>query len=303
MVQRVIGLTGTPAPNSLIDLWPQLYLLDQGERLGKFVTHFKDRFFSYNHYSMKHTPKEGTEDTIYKLIGDICISMKAQDYLTLPERIDRVVEIVLPPDIQKQYDNFEREQVMQIDEEDISAVNAAALSTKLRQFANGAIYDDDKNWHEIHAVKLEALEELVEAANGEPVLIFYDFKHDAERIIKRLKGYKPRMLTTSKDIEDWNKRKIEVLLAHPGSAGHGLNLQMGGNIIIWFALNWSLEKYLQANARIHRQGQLRPVLINKLVMQKTIDPRICETLENKKEGQEALMEAVKAIIKKHKNSI
>ena len=304
-VSRVVGLTGTPAPNGLIDLWPQLYLLDQGERLGKSITGYRERYFTPGRRSgavvFDYKIKAESEKAIYAKIADICISMKAKDYLSLPERINRRVEVRLPSDIQAQYDEFERVQVLSLlDVEDISAVNAAALSTKLRQFANGAIYDDRKDYHVVHDVKLEALEELVEAANGQPVLVFYAFRHDLERITARLKSYKPKYLESSQDIEDWNAGKIKVLLAHPASAGHGLNLQAGGNIVIWFGLNWSLELYQQANARLDRQGQTKPVIVHHMVTVDTIDTKVFAALEGKAETQDALLDAVKAIINKHK---
>ncbi len=308
-VKRVVGLTGTPAPNGLIDLWPQLYLLDQGARLGKSISGFRERYFTPGKRNgqvvFNYNLKTESEQAIYDKIGDICISMKAKDYLSLPERVNHTIEVKLPIEIQKKYDLFEKEQVLAIidSDSDISAVNAAALSTKLRQFANGAVYDAEKNFHVVHDEKLEALEELVEEANGQPVLIFYSFKHDLERIKKRLKGYKPRMLENSADIEDWNKGEIPVLLAHPASAGHGLNLQAGGNIVIWFGMNWSLELYQQANARLDRQGQIKPVIIYHLITVSTIDQKVFSALEGKAEGQDALMDAVKAIIKKYKKVV
>ena len=308
-VKRVIGLTGTPASNGLIDLWSQLYLLDQGARLGKSLTGYRERYFTPGKRNgqvvFNYNLKAESEQAIYDKIGDICISMKAEDYLSLPERINITKEIKLPTAIQEKYDEFEKQQVLSIIESDtdISAVNAAALSTKLRQFANGAVYDAEKNFHVVHDEKLEALEELVEEANGQPVLIFYSFKHDLERIKKRLKGYKPQTLDGPSDIEAWNKGEISVLLAHPASAGHGLNLQAGGNIVIWFGLNWSLELYQQANARLDRQGQIKPVIIYHLITVSTIDQKVFSALEGKAEGQDALMDAVKAIIKKYKKVV
>lgn len=305
-VKRVVGLTGTPAPNGLIDLWPQLYLLDQGTRLGKTITGYRERYFTSGRRNgqviFNYNLKAESEKAIYDKIGDICISMKAKDYLSLPERINHTIEVKLPKEIQDRYDEFEKQQVLSILESDtdISAVNAAALSTKLRQFANGAVYDSEKNYHVVHDEKLEALEEVVEAANGQPVLIFYSFQHDLERIQKRLKAYKPRILEGASDIEEWNAGKIQVLLAHPASAGHGLNLQAGGNIVVWFGLNWSLELYQQANARLDRQGQIKPVIIYHLITVSTIDQKVFLALEGKAEGQEALLNAVKAIIKKYR---
>ena len=304
-VKRVVGLTGTPAPNGLIDLWPQLFLLDQGERLGKTITGFRERYFTPGKRNgavvFDYKPRAESEQMIYDKISDICISMKAKDYLSLPERINITVEVKFPPVMQAKYNDFERDQVLAMDDtEDISAINAAALSTKLRQFAAGAIYDEQKVWHEVHGLKIEALEELVEQANGNPVLIFYSFRHDLERITKALKQYKPRTLDSSADIADWNAGKISVLLAHPASAGHGLNLQAGGHTVIWFGLNWSLELYQQANARLDRQGQLKPVTVYHLVVVDTIDTKVFGVLDGKAETQDALMRAVKAIIKKYK---
>lgn len=304
-VKRVVGLTGTPAPNGLIDLWPQLFLLDQGERLGKTITGYRERYFTPGRRNgavvFDCKLRTESEQAIYNKISDLCISMKAKDYLSLPERINLTIEVKFPAALQNKYDEFERDQVLALeDSEDISAINAAALSTKLRQFANGAIYDEQKNWHEVHGLKIEALEELVEEANGQPVLIFYSFRHDLERISKALKTYKPRTLNSAADIADWNAGKIQVLLAHPASAGHGLNLQAGGNIVIWFGLNWSLELYQQANARLYRQGQLKPVTIYHLVMVDTIDTKVFNVLDGKAETQDALMQAVRAIIKKYK---
>lgn len=308
-VSRLVGLTGTPAPNGLIDLWPQLYLIDMGERLGKTVTGYRERYFNPGRRSgavvFDYKLRPGSEQEISSKISDICISMKAKDYLSLPDRINRTVEVHLPAAIQARYNDFERDQVMTLlsidnENEEISAASAAALSTKLRQFANGAIYDEQKNWHPVHDIKLDALEELVEGANGQPVLIFYAFRHDLERIQQRLKAYKPRTLDSSDDIRSWNAGKIQVLLAHPASAGHGLNLQAGGNIIIWFGLNWSLELYQQANARLDRQGQTKPVIIHHMITIDTIDTKIMRAIEGKAVTQDALMEAVKVLLKKYK---
>jgi len=300
-IKRVIGLTGTPCSNGLIDLWSELYLLDQGARLGKFIKDYKDRFFTFNPYSKKYGNRPDTEEVIYKKIGDICISMKAEDYLDVPKKIDTMLKVKLSPSELAKYEAFEKESVLALDDaEDISVFNAAGLSTKLRQFANGAVYDENKEFHEVHMAKLDALEELVEAANGQPVIIFYAFKHDLARMQKRLKSYKPRMIDKPSDVIDWNAGKIPVLMAHPQSTGHGLNLQDGGHIIIWFGLNWSLELYEQANGRLDRQGQKFPVVVNHLVVEGTIDERVVDSLADKAEGQNALMYAVKAIIKKYK---
>ena len=305
LVKRIVGLTGTPAPRGLIDLWSQLYLLDMGERLGKTVTSYREKYFtpgrSNGHVVFDYKLRQDSDNLIYSKISDICISMKAEDYLTLPERIDRTVEIKLPASIKAKYDEFEKEQVLELeDSEDISAINAAALSNKLLQFANGAVYDAEKSFHEVHKEKLEALEEIVDAANGQSVLVFCSFKHDYERIKKHLKAHKPQLLETPEDEQKWNTGKIQVLLAHPASVGYGLNLQEGGNIIVWYGLNWSLELYQQANARLHRQGQLRPVIIHHLVVSGTMDEDVMKSIEGKAECQEALMQAVKVRVQKYK---
>ena len=307
LMTRVVGLTGTPAPNSLIDLWPQLYLLDQGQRLGKTITSYREKYFrpvsSNGNVVYKYGLKKDTQpQEIYSLIGDICISMKAKDYLQLPERISRMVPVVLHDGLLKKYQEFEREQVLALVEGgEISAMNAAALNTKLLQFANGAVYDDSRNYHEIHDEKLDALEEIIENANGTPVLIFYSYRHDVERIKTKLKKYHPEELAGSDHIKQWNEGKVSVMLAHPASAGHGLNMQAGGNIIVWFGLSWSLELYQQANARLDRQGQTKPVIVHHLVAKGTMDEDVVKALESKAAGQDALMEAVKARIKKYLN--
>lgn len=305
MTERVVGLTGTPAPNGLIDLWPQLYLLDMGERLEKTITAYRSKYFrpgrTNGQVVFDYKLNAGSDEMIYKKISDICISMKAKDYLSLPELIEVPQDIHLPPAKKKQYDEFEKEQVLSLqDEGDISAVSAAALSNKLSQYANGAIYDEDKQVHELHEVKLDALEEIVEAANGQPVLVFYAFKHDAARILKRLKGYGAKQIDGAEDIAAWNRGEIPVMLAHPASAGHGLNLQKGGHIMVWFSLPWSLELYMQANARLHRQGQSQPVRSYKLIAKGTIDEDIAAALDKKSDKQEALMAAIKARIKKYR---
>lgn len=305
---RVVGLTGTPAPNGLTDLWSQIYLLDQGERLGKTVTGYRQKYFrpgrSNGQVVFDYKLLDGSEEAIYRRISDICVSMKAEDYLELPPRMDHSVEVTLPSPVQAQYENFEKEEILKILEQEkentISAANAAALTNKLLQFSNGAIYDGDRAVHELHEAKLDALEEIVEAANGEPVLVFYSFRHDIGRIKRKLKDYRPRELVDGKDIDDWNAGKIQVLLAHPAGAGHGLNLQKGGNIIVWFGLTWSLELYQQANARLHRQGQTRPVQVYHLLASGTMDEDVIKAISGKADKQEALMQAVKARINKYR---
>lgn len=303
MTSRVVGLTGTPAPNGLIDLWPQMYLLDMGERLEKTITAYRAKYFrpgrTNGQVVFDYKPNTGSEEAIYKRISDICISMKAEDYLDLPDMIEIPVEVSMNERQMAQYEKFEEEQVLKLQEEgDISAVNAAALSNKLLQYANGAIYDTERNIHELHEAKLDALEEIVEAANGSPVLVFYSFRHDVARILKRLKAYHPKEIGGQEDIQAWNEGKIAVMMAHPASAGHGLNLQKGGHIMVWFGLPWSLELYQQANARLHRQGQSQPVR-NYIIMTKgTMDADVRKALSGKTDRQDALMEAVKARIEK-----
>ena len=297
-VARIVGLTGTPAPNSLLDLWPQMYLLDMGQRLGRFIGGFRDRFFVPDKrnreiiYSYK--PREGAEDAIYSLVSDICISMKAVDYLDMPERIDNRIGVVMGSKEQKLYDDFQREMVLSIGSEELDAVNAAALSNKLLQMANGAVYGENKKVLPIHDRKLDALEDLVEAANGKPLLVAYWYKHDLQRIQARFKT--ARCIDTSKDIDDWNAGKIPLALIHPASAGHGLNLQDGGCTIVWFGLTWSLELYQQLNARLWRQGQKHTVVIHHIVTKDTHDEDVMRALENKDMRQSALIEAVRARI-------
>lgn len=301
---RVVGLTGTPVPNGLIDLWSQLYLLDLGERLGKTITSYRSKYFrpgrSNGQIVFDYKLNSGSEEAIYKQIGDICISMKAEDYLQLPERIDRTVEVHLPEKMMNQYLEFEKDQVLALENEDgdISAVNAAALSNKLLQFSNGAVYDSERNVHDVHAEKLDALEEIVEAANGQSVLVFFSFRHDVSRILRKLKSYHPKEIGGPEDIKAWNEGDIPVLLAHPAGAGHGLNLQAGGHIVVWFGLPWSSELYQQANARLYRQGQNKPVIIHHLIAKGTMDEDVMKALAGKIDKQEALMQAVKARIQK-----
>lgn len=304
LMKRVIGLTGTPAPNGLHDLYSQVYLLDMGERLGRTQTEFRERFMnasrnyaSYNINTMKFEPKEDAADTIQKKIADICISMKAEDWLDVPERIDRPVMVKLSKKSREQYERLERDMLLPLAEVDIVANGAAVLTGKLLQLANGAVYDEDGTTQHLHDEKLEALQELVEAANGQPVLVFYSYKHDVERILKAVPGSK--QIKNSADLADWNAGKITVGLAHPASAGHGLNMQDGGNQIIWFGLPWSLELYQQANARLHRQGQKQKVIVHHLIAEGTMDEEVMERIESKAEGQDALIEAVKARIERY----
>jgi SNF2 family DNA or RNA helicase len=303
---RVVLLTGTPAPNSLIDLWPQIYLLDKGERLGRTIGAFRSDFFApgkTNGYIVyKYDIKKGSDERIHEAIGDICMSMKAKDYLDLPERINNNIKLEMSNELRRMYKSFEKEKILELfeSEEQITTASAAALSNKLLQFANGAVYDSEKATHEIHNLKLEALEEILENANGKPVLVAYTYKSDADRIEQYLKAYKPKRLENDADILKWNKGEIQLLMMHPASGGHGLNLQAGGNIIVWFGQTWSLELEQQFNARLDRQGQKQRVIINKLILQGTMDEDVISAQERKEKGQSALMEAVKAKIKQYK---
>lgn len=298
LVHRVIGLTGTPAPNSLLDLWPEMYLLDMGQRLGRFITGYRERFFNPDKrnreivYSYK--PREGAEDVIYSLISDICISMKAVDYLDMPERIDNRIEVEMSAKEKKIYDDFCRDMVVQIGDEELDAVNAGVLSGKLLQMANGAVYGDDRRVLPIHSRKLDALEDLVEAANGKPLLVAYWYKHDLARIREHFP--EARCIDTSKDISDWNAGKVPMALIHPASAGHGLNLQEGGCTIVWYGLTWSLELYQQLNARLWRQGQKHTVVIHHIITKGTHDEDVMKALENKDMRQSNLIAAVRARI-------
>lgn len=301
--KRIVGLTGTPAPNSLIDLWPQLYLLDGGERLGKTITGYRERYFvpgDRNQFVVfNYNLREGAEEAIHNKISDICVSMKADDYLDIPERIDNIVRIDMPKKALKEYEELEKELIIQLDDEDISASNSAVLTGKLLQMCNGAIYaDETKEVINIHDEKLNALMDIIEAANGKPVLIFYSFKHDLIRIEDYLKKnkIKGQELGGSEDIKKWNDGEIPVLLLHPASAGHGLNLQYGGNIIVWFGLTWSLELYQQACARLYRQGQKESVVIHHIIARSTVDEDVMKALQGKEINQNLLLEAVKARI-------
>jgi SNF2 family DNA or RNA helicase len=296
-IRRIVGLTGTPAPNGLMDLWPEMYLLDMGQRLGRFIGAYREQYFLPDKrngdiiYSYK--PREGAEKKIYEAISDICISMKARDYLEMPECILVRHEVRMSEKEMEQYREMEREMVLKIGDDVLDAVNAAALSSKLLQMANGAVYDENRKVIHIHDRKLDALEDLIEAANGKPVLVAYWYQHDRDRIKAR---FPVRDIDTEKDIADWNAGKIPIALIHPASAGHGLNLQEGGSTIIWFGLTWSLELYQQLNARLNRQGQKETVVIQHIVTKGTHDEDVMKSLEKKDAGQSALIEAVKARI-------
>jgi len=305
LIKRVVGLTGTPAPNGLQDLWPQIYLLDQGERLGKTIGAFREAYLSadkiFGQHIQSYKVRKGSEKEIYDKIGDICISMKADDYLELPGRLEHTIRINLEPATLQRYKVFEKEKVLEMASADISALNAAALTTKLLQFSNGALYDENRAVHLEHDQKLDALSDIIEEAGDQPVLVFYSYIHDKQRILERFKH--ARELKTSEDIKAWNSKKVRLMIAHPASAGHGLNLQAGGNIIVWFGLTWSLELYQQANARLDRQGQTKPVMIYKLICAGTMDEEVSAAIYRKADGQSALMAAVKAKIEFYRKKV
>lgn len=293
-LKRIIGLTGTPAPNSLMDLWSEMYLLDMGRRFGRYIGGFRERFFTPDKRNQQiifsYKPREGAEEKIHELISDICVSMKAADNLKMPELIMNNVEVEMNGKEKEIYNKFKSDMVLSLDGKELDAVNAAALSNKLLQMANGAVYDEEKAVIEIHDRKLDALEDLIEAANGKPVLVAYWYKHDKDRIKKR---FQAEEINTAADIDRWNDGETPVALIHPASAGHGLNLQQGGSMIIWFGLTWSLELYQQLNARLYRQGQENMVIIHHIVTKGTIDEDVIRALRSKSAGQNALIEAVK----------
>ena len=297
-VKRIVGLTGTPSSNGLMDLWAQFRLLDLGERLGRYISHYRERYFLPDKRNAQvvftYKLKPGAEEQIYNAISDITISMKAEDYLDLPPCIHNVVKVALSEREREVYERFRKEMVISLGGEEIDAMNAAALSNKLLQMANGAVYDDRHTGHQIHERKLDALEDLIEAANGRPVMVCYWFRHDLERIRRRFPTV--RELKTAQDIEDWNAGKIPVALVHPASAGHGLNLQYGGCTLVWFGLTWSLELYQQTNKRLHRQGQRDTVVIHHIVADGTIDELVLAALHRKDKTQAALIAAVKAVL-------
>ena len=293
--KRIVGLTGTPAPNGLMDLWSEIYLLDGGERLGRTITGYRERYFlpdkRNQNVIFSYKPKEGAKEHIYEKLKDICVSMKSEDYLKLPDRINNIIKINLSKAAMDKYKQLERDLLLPFKDSDVVANNAAVLTNKLLQMANGAVYDENGDVLEIHDEKIKALEDVIEAANGKPVLIFYSYKHDRDRLQKY---FKAKELKTSEDIKAWNRGEIPIMLVHPASAGHGLNLQAGGNIIVWFGLTWSLELYQQANARLYRQGQKQNVIVHHLVAKGTMDEDVMKALQNKEVGQEALLQAVKA---------
>lgn len=294
-VKRIVGLTGTPSSNGLMDLWAEFRILDLGQRLGRYITHYRNTYFTPDKRNAQivfsYKPLDGAEDEIYKQISDITISMKSVDYLQMPECVINEVPVSLNEKEWKIYADFKEDMVTSLGDEEIDAVNAAVLSGKLLQMANGAVYDSENKAHIIHDKKLDALEDLIEGANGKPVLVAYWFKHDLERIKNR---FPVRQIKTSKDIEDWNNGSIPIAVIHPASAGHGLNLQSGGSTLIWFGLTWSLELYQQTNARLYRQGQNETVVIHHIIAKDTIDEDVILALTRKEKTQASLINAVKA---------
>lgn len=306
-IERMVELTGTPSPNGLNDLWSQVYLLDGGDRLGKRYTQFRERYFQPDKRGAdgmvySYEAKLGSEQSILDRISDICISMKAEDYLQLPDITYHEIPVELDAKSRKAYDELERMMVLQLpeDEADISVTSAAALSNKLLQLANGALYDEDHSVHEIHNCKIEAFVELIESLQGKPALVFYNYQHDQTRILQALEKMQLRVreLKTTQDEDDWNARKIDVLLTHPASSAYGLNLQQGGNHVIWFGLTWNYELYTQANKRLHRQGQQEKVIIHHLVTSGTRDEDVMQALQRKDDVQNWVMESLKARIRK-----
>ena len=301
-VKRWIGLTGTPTSNGLMDLWAEIGILDGGERLGRFIGRFRDAYFKAGSMNpstgvvFSYVPRPGAEEQIYEKISDMTISMKALDYLDMPECVYVNHEVELNSQERKLYDQLKKDLIIPLEDGDIDAANAASLSNKLLQMSNGAVYDENGETRVIHQRKLEKLEDLIESANGQPVLIAYWFKHDRQRIWEYLTacGYSPRDIRESKDIKDWNDGRIPVALIHPASAGHGLNIQSGGHTLIWFGLTWSLELYQQTNARLWRQGQKETVTIHHIVTKNTVDEDVLSALASKDVTQEKLIAAVKA---------
>ena len=297
-VKRIVGLTGTPSSNGLMDLFAEFKVLDLGERLGYFIGQYRNTYFKPDKtngaivYSYKPLPN--AEDSIYEKISDITVSMKASEYLKMPELVISNYQVEMSDNEKKQYDEMKKNLICEIKDGEITVSNAGSLSNKLSQFANGAVYDDEQNIVEIHSRKLDALEDIIESMNGKPLLVAYWYKHDLQRIKKR---FDVREIKTGKDIADWNKGKIPVALIHPASAGHGLNLQQGGSTLVWFGLTWSLELYQQTNGRLYRQGQKNTVVIQHIVTKGSIDEQILKALERKNKTQEDLIEAVKANLK------
>lgn len=292
-IDRLVELTGTPASNGLLDVWPQIYLLDSGKRLGRTFSGFRDCYFMGDYMGYNFEPRPGTEEKIYAKLQDICLTLSAEDYLKLPQRVDNIIPLTIPPKAQRQYRELEKEFLLELEQDTVEAVNAAALTNKLLQFSNGAVYTDaEGNWEAVHEAKLDALEDIIQEAAGQSVLVAYNYKSDLARLRQRFP--KAEHIGDAPDtLYRWNAGKVPILLAHPASAGHGLNLQSGGSVIVWFGLNWSLELYQQFNARLHRQGQKKPVFIHHLVVTDSVDVTVMDALQGKHVTQKALLDALK----------
>ncbi len=303
-ISRIVGLTGTPAPNGLIDLWAEVYLLDGGERLGKYISHYRERYFTPDKRDQTRVfswaAKRGSESAIWERLSDICVSMKAEDYLSLPDCLTDIRRVKLDAAAKKAYDTLERDMLLTVDAKTIDAGSAAVLSGKLLQLCNGAVYDDRHEAATVHNCKLDAFMELIDELAGAPALVFYNFQHDRQRIMEALaeSGLRVRLLSGADDADAWNRREVDVLLAHPASCAYGLNLQDGGNQVIWFGLTWSLELFQQANKRLHRQGQTQKVMIHLLAVEGGMDEDVAAALEDKADTQDRLMDALKARIEK-----
>ena len=308
-INRIIELTGTPSPQGLMDLWAQVYLLDGGQRLGRTISLYREMYFVPDKRNrttiFSYAPKDGAADAIYKRISDICISMKSEDYLQLPDMVVNDIPVVLDPKAQKAYRELERTMLLTVDDEQlVTATTAATLTGKLLQLCNGAVYDENGDVLEVHDCKIEAFMETIEQLNGQHALVYYYFRHDRDRILQALakSGLRVRVYEGAAEEKDWNAGKIDILLAQPASCGYGLNLQDGGHHVIWFGLTWSLEEYMQANKRLHRQGQAYPVIVHRLIVKGGTDADVIRSLESKDGAQEALLEALKARIDRAKEA-
>lgn len=307
-INRLVELTGTPSPHGLTDLWAQVYLLDGGKRLGRTVSVYREMYFVPDKRNrttiFSYAPREGAEEEIYRQISDICVSMKSEDYLQLPDLVYEDIPVMLDMDARRAYDAMERDMLLEVDEDVITATTAATLTGKLLQLCNGAVYDEDGTAQEIHRCKIEALLETIEQLGGQHAIIYYYYRHDLERILAALpKTLHTRVYRGAQDEDDWNAGKIDLLLAQPASCGYGLNLQQGGHHIIWFGLTWALEEYQQANKRLHRQGQPYPVFVHRLVVQNGQDEDVVRSLESKDGAQESLLAALKAKIQKAREAV
>lgn len=308
-IQRIIELTGTPSPHGLTDLWAQLYLLDGGARLGRTISTYREMFFVPDKRNrttiFSYAPKDGAADAIYRLISDICISMKSEDYLQLPDLIYDDIPVKLDDKAQRAYDSMERDMLLEVDDETVTATTAATLTGKLLQLCNGAVYSEDGEVIPVHDCKIEAFMETVEQLNGQHAIVYYYFQHDRDRILHALRNshLRVRVYKDARDETDWNEGRIDLLLAQPASCGYGLNLQYGGHHVIWFGLTWSLEEYQQANKRLHRQGQPQPVIVHRLITQNGTDEDVVRSLESKDDAQESLLTALKARIDRAKEGL